>query len=124
MIMMEYLPLILFSFLLFSCQMNDEVHLSSPDQQPLLTLTKEGDSVLLGYSYNGIQILKKSPIGLSNNSEVTAHIGLGSVDKSHVDTTWRPVDGKDRNVWDNYNQPKKRCIMREFSTNSTKVNLT
>ena len=44
MIMMEYLPLILFSFLLFLCQMNDEFHLYSPDENQQLVLTVEGKS--------------------------------------------------------------------------------
>ncbi len=103
-IMMKYLPLILFSFLLFSCQMNDKIRLSSPDENHQLVLTVEGDSVLLSYSYKGTQILKKSPIGLKTNSEITGHISLGDVGKSHVDTTWNPVAGKSRSVRDNYNQ--------------------
>ncbi len=52
MIMMEYLPLILFSFLLFLCQMNDEVHLSSPDENHQLVLIVEGKSRTVRDNYN------------------------------------------------------------------------
>ena len=41
----------LFFLLLLSCQMEDKVQLSSPDQRQQLALTVEGDSVLLSYSY-------------------------------------------------------------------------
>ncbi len=93
------------SMLMCSCNSNDSIQLSSPDNNYHFSLTTEGE---LSYSVNwkGSVIIDKSALGfkLADGTNIPGEVEIAQVNKKSVDETWQTVYGESSGYRDNYNE--------------------